>query len=608
MSSSCEICGTTDSSRLTLVFNGEIYNFRELRRQLANSGHQFRSASDSEVLLHLYAERGLQFLGELNGIFALAIYDNRDRGRPTDVRRGDVLVARDGIGVKPLYFSVSPTGVLFASEMKALLRWDGLSRVLDAPAIRQTLTYLWTPAPRTVLASVRKLEPGQALLLRGGRVERQWYFYDVPTGEPTLRGSMQDVAQQVRQCLQEAVERQMVADVPVGAFLSGGVDSSAVVAAARRAGHVLQCYCIGFGGRISGSEGMADDAPYARRVAAHLGVPLEVLEMNADVMGHLERVLYYLDEPQADPAALNTLLICERARVDGFKVMLGGTGGDDIFSGYRRHRALWYDGFWDGIPMVVRRALAGAARAPWNVGQHRTPAIRRLQKLLMSVDHPADERMIRYMWWNEERARDRLLSPDMLARAREEDPAAPLLRTLGRLPAGEHRMTRMLYLETKHFLADHNLNYTDRMGMAAGVEVRVPLLDLKMVALAGRIPPQYKQRGNVGKAVLKKALESDLPRDIVHRSKTGFAAPLRHWLRTELRDLVESSLSPASLEAHGIFDAMAVRELIDADRAGRIDGSYTIFSVLCLELWCRMFIDSAGAPPARMEAALGAGA
>jgi asparagine synthase (glutamine-hydrolysing) len=337
-------------------------------------------------------------------------------------------------------------------------------------------------------------------------------------------------------------------------------------------------------------------------VAAHLGVELHELEIGPESIGELERMLWHLDEPQADPAPINALKICERARGEGMKVLLSGAGGDDIFSGYRRHRALRAERAWGWLPALARRGLAAPARAlraGKNGGWMDNVALRRAAKLLAHAGLPADERAVAYFWWNDVELRRSLLAPGPRAAVGDRTGAEPLLASLAEIADERDPLNRMLFLETRHFLADHNLNYTDKMGMASGVEVRVPLLDLELVEFAARVPSAYKQRGSEGKAVFKRAMEPLLPRDVIYRPKTGFGAPLRQWLRGELRDVVEETLSARSLASRGLFDPAAVRRLVEMERAGRVEGAYTVFALMCVELWCRMFID---APPPRVEA------
>ncbi len=592
----CARCGvrhdTATDDGLWLAYNGEIYNFAALRSELESAGHHFRSRTDSEVLLHLYAEAGPAMLERLNGIFAFALYDGRRAGRPNGVARGDVLLARDGVGTKPLYYAAVRDGVVFGSELKALLQSPAVSRDVDAAAIHYHLAYLWAPAPHTVLRDVRKLRPGHALTVRDGVVAREWCHYDLPYGRAPLAGGEAEIAEDLARQVEAAVGRQMVADVPVGAFLSGGLDSSAVVAMMRRArpDYRPRCYTIAF----------ADDGdvelPYARRVAEHLDVDLSVLTIEGDAIRHLGRMLYHLDEPQADPAPINALLIAEAAHDDGTKVLLSGAGGDDLLSGYRRHRALGVERAWGWLPRAVRRGVASGARGVSEgraaVGIMDRPLARRVAKMFAHADLPPDARLASYFWWSGEAVRRALYTPAFAEATREVDTAGPLLASLARIPGERSALNRMLYLEGKHFLTDHNLNYTDKTGMAAGVEVRVPLLDRELIDFATRIPAGMKQRGATGKAIFKRAMEPYLPRDVIYRPKSGFGAPLRRWLHRELRGTVHDALSAASLARRGWFEPVAVARLVEADRRGAVDGAYTIFALVCLELWCRMFIDA----------------
>lgn len=577
---------------LTLIFNGEIYNYRELRAELAAGGHVIRTATDSEVLLHLYERDGLDMVQRLNGMFAFAIHDDRADGRPAGVDRGAVFLARDHLGIKPLYYAEAPRGLLFGSEIKALLCDRELSRAVDPSALHQMLAYLWTPAPATMLASVRKLEPGCALIAHGGRVRRTWRYYDVPYDGSREAADFDTAARDLAAHLETAVQRQLVADVPVGAFLSGGLDSSAIVAMMRRArSSPITCFTMDF--HDDDADGNPADLPYARRVARHLGVDLVEVPMDPSEIKRLPDMVALLDEPQADPAPINALLIAERARSMGIPVLLAGAGGDDLFSGYRRHWAVSFERQWAWLPQPVRRGLQAAAAAGASgrgMGQS-TTAARRLTKMFAHAGEDADRRLIAYFWWSTDGVRRGLYSKDFSAQLGDADTAAPLRASLARIPAERDPLQRMLYLETKHFLADHNLNYTDRAGMAVGVEVRVPLLDVDLVRFATRVPPGFKQRGRVGKAIFKRAMEPYLPHDVIYRPKSGFGAPLRRWLKQELRPMVDDTLSEPIVAGRGFFDAGAVRRLIDADRAGAVDGAYTIFALMCFELWCRRYVD-----------------
>jgi len=568
------------TEQVVIVFNGEIYNYKKIKNQLINNGYNFRNNTDTEVLLNLYLHNRETMLRKLNGMFAFAIWDTRSNS---------LFLARDGIGVKPLYYTTTYRGFIFASELKALLQAETVERSLNIEAIYYYLTYLWCPANQTIIENIKKLEPGHALIVKDGKVQKHWQFYDLPYHQTIEPLSEDEAIQQVRRQLQESVQRQMVADVPVGAFLSGGLDSSSVVAFAKQhtSEQKLQCFTIGLKNADSGSEGFVEDLPYAQKVANHLDVALHTIYVGSDMADHLEKMLYHLDEPQADPAPLNALFISQLARQHGIKVLLSGAGGDDIFTGYRRHYALMQERYWSWLPKSVRRQLSSITQSlPTG-----SALGRRISKGFRYAALDGDERLVSYFYWLDPQTQKNLYSSNLKEQIAKFSASTPLLESLSNLPNSVHPLNRMLYLEGKHFLADHNLNYTDKMSMAAGVEVRVPLLDPDLVALAARLPIQYKQRGREGKWIFKKAMEPYLPDDVIYRPKTGFGVPLRGWLRNQLKPLVNDTLSEASLKKRDLFDFTAVQNLREMDKVGRVDGTYTIFALTCIELWCRIFLD-----------------
>jgi asparagine synthase (glutamine-hydrolysing) len=568
----------SDDGMLVLVFNGEIYNFCALRAELEINGVSFHGHSDTEVLLNLYQAEGEAMLSRLNGVFAFALWDGRKQA---------LLIARDALGVKPLYFTVQSDYFAFASEIKALLCLVPNLTDLDSEALNRYLSFLWCPGNGTPLKGVHKVEPGEAMWVRQGQIERRWIWYRLPVFQCTSPiVSKQDAIAGTVSSLRQAVQRQMVADVPVGAFLSGGLDSSSVVAFARELNPDIRCFTI----EISGAddEGGTEDLPYARQVAKHLQVPLEVVRIDATRMAEdLPAMVAQLDEPLADPAPLNVLYISRLAREQGIKVLLSGAGGDDLFTGYRRHRALMSEGLWTWLPHSSRKALESLTS---ELDQHR-PLFRRLRKLFSGASLDGDARLINYFRWVDQRDLLSLYTPAFRAALGDSHAEDSMLAFLAELPPQTNRLERMLALEQRFFLADHNLVYTDKMSMAAGVEVRVPFLDLELVEFAARIPSYFKQRGSEGKWVLKKAMEPYLPRDVIYRPKSGFGAPLRRWMRVELRDLLADLLSSQSLRQRGLFNPEAVQRLIQANDQGKVDASYTLLSLMCIELWCRKFID-----------------
>ena len=578
--------------KVVLVFNGEIYNYREIRLDLESQGVKFSGHSDTEVLLNLYLafrnkpEQIELMLKKLNGIFAFALYD---------FERKAMLIARDPFGVKPLYYSSSPSGFFFASEIKAL--WHLLyakqkgkkfdAGDLDVPSIERYLTFLWCPGEGTVSKAVKKLGPGEALWIREGRIENHLKWYELPFARVRPNRvffSKKDAVSGTEENLRKAVHRQMVSDVPLGAFLSGGLDSSSVVAFAREVNPDIRCFTIAVeGGQESGTT---DDLPYAKQVARHLGVSLEVVKIDASRMADdLQKMIIQLDEPLADPAPLNVLYISQLARERGIKVLLSGAGGDDLFTGYRRHRALKEERWWSWMPLAARRSLTVMSRGL----NQRHSFGRRLAKLFSGAGLTEDERLVNYFRWTSRADLENLYSEEFREALNDSIAEEPMLDFLRELPAGTDRMDSLLALEQRFFLTDHNLTYTDKMSMAAGVEVRVPFLDLDLVEFAARVPSRFKQCSGEGKWVLKKAMERYLPREVIYRPKTGFGAPLRRWMGNELRELMNDLLSSQSLKQRGLFDATAVQRLIAANDAGHVDASYTLLSILSVEIWCRSF-------------------
>lgn len=567
------------NGRVAIVFNGEIYNFRELRAELESRGTTFRGHSDTEVLLELFASQGLAMLPKLNGIFAVALYDRESR---------EVTLARDAMGVKPLYYSEHADGFSFASEIKALLPLLPEARGLNHAALHRYLSFLWCPGGETPLQGVFKLLPGEHMSVREGRVVRRSTWFELPLQRPPTDSPPRtnDAIEAARSHLRTAVHRQMVSDVPVGAFLSGGLDSSAVVAFARELAPKIQCFTIeSSGGHDAGD---VEDLPYARRVAAHLNVPLEVVRIDSSRMASdLEQMVYMLDEPLADPAPLNVLYISQLARQNGAKVLLSGAGGDDLFTGYRRHMTARFDSLWDYIPRSVRNR---ASRATDKLNKQR-PLARRIAKLVGNAAQTGDARIAGYFAWAGELQLRSLYSETFRAAVLGVRADQPMLDFLATIPQQRSTLERMLSLEQRFFLADHNLPYTDKMSMAVGVEVRVPFLDLDLVHFASTIRDSDKLHGTTAKWVLKKAMEPYLPHDVIYRAKTGFGAPLRRWMKSELRELVGDLLSVESLKKRGLFEAEAVQRLIADNDAGRSDGAYTLLSIMCLEIWCRRFLD-----------------
>jgi asparagine synthase (glutamine-hydrolysing) len=568
--------------RYTLIFNGEIYNHRELRQELAEL-FVFRSESDSETLLYALAHWGAEALKRLNGIFAFAFYDSLTRS---------VLIARDHLGVKPLYYVADSKFFVFASELKALRAVADFSTELDYGAIFSAVSLLWVPGPQTPFAAVKKLSPGTALSISLddiGRVDYQ-RFYEIPFRGEYDRRSRTEIIAEFRDRLSLAVKRQLLSDVPVGFFLSGGMDSSSLVALAAAGGESLTAFTIQ-GDETFDREGFAADSRYARLVAEQMGVKLIGVPASSDIVNEFDKMIFHLDEPQADLAPLHVLNISRAAKASGIKVLISGAGGDDLLSGYRRHQFALLQSVVDLIPGGVRNFVAELAQRSGQPG-----GFRRIIKMLECLKGDRRERLCRTMLWGVPSHLHGLLAPEIREVIEPDEPLEHLRGVMEVLGAEQNDLNRLLFLDLKTFLPDHNLNYTDKMGMACGVEIRVPFLDIDLVNFCARIPPSFKHNLFQMKSILRDAMRGVVPEPVLRRAKTGFGVPIRDWVRNEFREIISERLAPARLRQQGLFDPAAVTELIRATLYSRYDGAYTIIALLAVESWVRQFRDTPPKP------------
>jgi asparagine synthase (glutamine-hydrolysing) len=570
---------------LWISYNGELYNFPEHRERLARNGYRFRSRTDTEVLLALYEERGLDFLEDLNGIFAFALWDARTRR---------LLLARDHAGVKPLYYYCDGRAIYFASEIKALLRIPDVPRQLDLPSIADYLTFLWVPGEDTLLAGIKKLEPGHCLTWQDGKLETKQWFHLAYEPDDSLRE--EEWVDAVHETFMRTTRRQMVSDVPLGAFLSGGLDSSSIVACMRQAfpSREITTYTVRFDRGDMAREQGVDDYPYARRVARALDVRLKSVQLQPDVIQMLPKMVYYLDEPDADPAVFPSYLISKLARNDGTTVLLSGTGGDEVFFGYRSHQAYRaYDRSSWMARFPVAPAIAALASMSTSLLGAQNLLTRRVSKFRKGLAKTGLERHLALSDWSSVAVRQAIFSPEVQA-AMDPQRVAPCMRKYLDSFVGRGELNLHSHLLIQTFLAAHNFLYTDKSSMAVSLEVRVPFMDVELMRLCARIPEHYKLHGRVTKYVLKRAMERYLPRDLIHRSKTGFGAPLRKWIQEDLNEVIQYLLGPGCLEARGLFDPAFVQRILDENSSGLADHGYLIYALLNLELWMRTFLDRPG--------------
>ncbi len=570
----------SENGRYVLIFNGEIYNHQQLRESLKPK-YSFKSSTDTETLLYGLIEFGKEFINQLNGIFAFAFFDTATE---------NLLIVRDQFGVKPLYYYNDHQTFAFGSEIKSFLALPDFDRQIDTEALVNYVTLLWSAGEKTPFKNVKKLSAGHYLNLNLKSLHdcEIHPYYRIPfKGEYSEKTEIQ-LIEELEKRLLKAVERQLMADVPLGFFLSGGLDSSAIVAMARKLypDKPLKCYTIKTSHTDQQIEGFADDLKYARLVAKHLKLDLVEVETEVNIQQDFDNMIYHLDEPQADFAPINVLNICNLARKNGCKVLLGGVAGDELFSGYRRHQALTYNQYLDFIPSFLGKIIPSflhKINTNFAVG-------RRIKKILNGSTLDKTQRLYQYYEW---------LSLDtvkgLFKDRKSIDTYSPQTffdSLLREIPQEKNDLNKLLFWDLKTFLPDHNLNYTDKMSMATGVEVRVPFLDIELLDFSCQIPPKLKMKGITTKYLLKKMMGKYLPHEVVYRSKTGFGVPLRQWIKKDLDTMIQQYLSKDLIEKRGIFEVKSIEKLIKDNKNGKIDASYSILCLMAIESWYQQFVDN----------------
>ncbi len=557
-----------EDGTVSVVLNGEIYNFPELRRELTARGHRFTTATDTEVIVHLYEDLGPACVDRLRGMFAFAVWDDR---------RQRLLLARDRLGIKPLYYAEIGGRLLFASELKAILALPEVPRVLDPEALAHLLVFLTTPEARGFVAGVRKLPPGHRLEAEPGgklRVERYWEL----AFQPDRRLTEAELVERLRELIEDSVRCHRLSDVPLGAFLSGGLDSSAVVATlARMSSAPVKTFSIGF------ADPAYDETAHARRVADRFRTEHHELRVEPDALDLVEDLAWHLDEPFGDSSAIPTYMV-SRLAARHVTVVLSGDGGDELFAGYDKYRV-------EGRERRMRvpapaRHLLGRLGAVMPMGMRGRNAARHfaLTGHARIVDAAAFFR------------RDdlaALLGPAVLD---GHDPWAERVEALSRAAGnsdGGDWLSTLQSADLSGYLPLDILTKVDRMSMAHSIEARVPLLDHPLVEFAATIPPELQLRGETGKYLFKRAMEGILPAETVHRAKRGFAVPLARWFRGRLAGAVRDLLLSRRARERGLLAPAAVERLLTLHARGR-DLDLQLWTLMSLELWCRLFLDGDG--------------
>jgi asparagine synthase (glutamine-hydrolysing) len=577
--------GNEDGS-VWITYNGEIYNFADLRRELEGKGHRFRSHTDTEAVVHLYEEYGVDCLNRLNGMFAFAICDLRGSSPK-------LFLARDHFGIKPLYYCESGGKLAFASEVKALLEVPGIEAILNREALDQYLTFLWVPDPLTMFEGIRKLPAAHYALWQGGELRiKQYWDLTFPEAGHHFERRQADLVEEIRERFCASVEQQLVSDVPIGAFLSAGLDSSSIVAAMARK-QPARTYTITFPEKYRVGETTIDDPAVPRRLARKLGCEHHEIVVEPDVVGLLPNLTWHMDEPTADPAIITAYLVCREARKQA-TVLLSGVGGDELFAGYRKHLAHAWTEKYRRVPSCARSAAEQAVLGlPSLRGTRMKGVVRLAKKMARSAALSPEDAFIRNCTYLDAPQKAALYAPESDP-LRNSNPAKQHLAAFDRVRHADF-LNQMLYLDTKIFMTTLNLTYNDKMSMASSVEVRVPFLDRELAEfVAWNVRPEWKLKGKwrpVTKYIFREAMRSMLPEEVLQQPKAGFAAPVDYWLAHDLRPMVDDLLSESQVRRRGLFRPEAVRRFVDEHRRGEEDWSMQIWQLLTLEIWMQLFLD-----------------
>jgi len=560
-----------EDGRLWIVFNGEIYNFPELRQELEQKGHCFATHTDTEAIVHAYEEYGEDCVKKLNGMFAFAIWDRQDR---------TLLLARDRLGVKPLYYFMDARCLAFGSEVKALLALPEVPRRLDVEALDTFLTFEYIPAPLSIFQDVKKLPPGHLLILQDGKISVQQYW-ELPCGQ--IKGEEAELGEALYDLLKDAVRLRLISDVPLGAFLSGGLDSSTIVCLMRELmDRPVQTFSIGF------DDPSYNELAYARTVAQHCGTEHHELILRPAVAQLVETLVGYLDEPLADVSIFPTYLVSQLARQQ-VTVVLSGDGGDELFGGYEWYLAEQLARYYQVLPAAIRRHWL-----PWLV-ERLPPAsskkglVNKLKRFVEGAALPAALQHFRWSMFLTAAHKARLYSEDFQQALGPHEAAARFLAYLHAVAEADP-LRQEQFADIKTYLADDILVKVDRMSMATSLEARTPFLDYRVAEFAARLPRHLKIRGWHTKYLLKRCMAPKLPHAILHRKKEGFSIPMKHWLRQELRTLMQEVLSPARLKAAGLFNVPYIERLQAEHLQGTANHSHQLWALMIFEIWRDLYL------------------
>ncbi|WP_428236157.1 asparagine synthase (glutamine-hydrolyzing) [Gracilimonas sp.] len=558
-----------------IIYNGEIYNYKEIRSKLRKKGHQFTSDCDTEVILKAYSEWGQNSVDYLNGMFSFAIYNEKS---------GHVFACRDRLGIKPFYYYQKDNKLIIASEIKSILECKDYNRAPDLNALHTPVHY--QVSPQTGFKGIKKLEPGHYLTFKDSNFNITSYWDIHPTENPI---SEKGALERLDELLLDSIKLQMVSDVPVGALLSGGLDSSLIcVLMQKLMDEPLNTFTIKFKEEDLKRQGNVDDSVYAKRLAELHNFNHHEITIEPDIVDLLPKIIYSLEEPIADPAAINTYLISKEAREAGIKVLLSGMGADEVFSGYRPHLACLKADTYQNIPGPIRSTIESIFNyIPSSNKKRDFKYIRWVKSFFNFASLPRERRAL---LMKNSALHKKEFQEYFVSNLNYED---SLYIKKGSELFSEHEslsyLTKICYLDTKMYMPDHNLTYLDKAMMAASVEGRPPLIDHRIVEFMFSLPPEFKINGNTQKYLLKKVSEKYLPEDIIYRSKAPFSAPMRGWLKKELKEMVNDVLSYDAVKKRGIYNPEYINQLIERNEKGLEDNSQLIWRLIVNELWLRTF-------------------
>lgn len=571
----------SDDKRYSLTYNGEIYNYLDIREELEAKGETFATATDTEVLLKAYRLWGEKCLDRINGMFAFAIWDDVEK---------TLFAARDRVGLKPFHYSVIGDSFVFASEIKAILASGLVDAELDPQGLDQFLSFLWPVPPHTMFRRIFQLLPGHFLIWKNGKATARQYW-DLDFSAEEKGGSDREWAARVASTLERVTKLEMIADVPLGAFLSGGIDSTSIVAfMSRHSKSKVSTYTTAISAEDLEFDIIPSDVEWARKAAKLFPVDYHETLLKPDVADLLPKLVWHSDAPVID-MAIPSYLISEQSR-ETQKVMLSGMGGDEIFAGYPRQMAMQIAGITDIVPSAVRRPLMRTVESTLYGGARGklTAPLRNAKKFARSAAMDFEDRYLGFGTYFTSAMKSSLLSPSMLEATRGFD-AYEYHRKYFSNCREASPLNRLLYVDFKTFMPALNLDTTDRTSMAANLEVRAPFLNRELVELSARIPANLKIKGLKRKYIFKKAMENMLPKDLIWRRKAGFSAPIRSWLRGALKPMVDDLLSEPTIRRRRLFDPAEVRRIIDANLSGKDDMNLQVFQLLNLEIWMQQFLD-----------------